>query len=183
MSSLTNHRALGLVALLSMLVACGGQSTDPTQTTSPSSSTPDTTAPTASNRQFGYVTAHDQGSGTVTFDRADFLTGAEATQAARAAGAIGPTEQVPNDYFIVNEDIATVDLGIDPDAKVILQACFVDGPCVTETEVTVVQWFRLMAGEEAGLPASFQWYGLGALPYWLTVAGDTVVEVDEVYLP
>lgn len=131
---------------------------------------------------FAYVNAFD--GSTVTADYAIFLTGEEATAAAREDGVIGADETVPNDYYIRNENPMLRDLPIAEEISIVLQACFIDGPCVRQTPVTVEQWTGLLAGESVdGLPAGWQWYGTGSLPYWLTLRDGTVVHMSEQYLP
>jgi hypothetical protein len=131
---------------------------------------------------FAYVTGFD--GSTITADYATFLTGEEATAAAREDGEIGADETVPNDYYIRNENPNLRQLPVAEEAPVVLQTCFVDGPCVRQTAVTLEQWASLLADQSAdGLPEDWQWYGGGLLPYWLTLRDGTVVYVSEQYLP
>ncbi|MBT8208322.1 MAG: HYR domain-containing protein [Acidimicrobiia bacterium] len=131
---------------------------------------------------FAYVTRYDGFA--VTVDDATFLTGDEATAAAREDGVIGDDETVPNDYYIRNEEPDTRNLAVGDDAPVVLQTCFVDGECVRETAVNLEQWAGLLVEQSAGgLPENWQWYGAGSLPYWLTVQDGVVVHISEQYLP
>ncbi len=131
---------------------------------------------------FAYVTAFD--GSTLTADYATFLTGDEATAAARADGVIGQDETVPNDFYIRNENPMLRELPVSDTAPVVLQTCFVDGPCVRPVAVTLEQWSTLLVEQSAdGLPEGWQWYGAGALPYWLTLQDGVVVQVSEQYLP
>ncbi len=131
---------------------------------------------------FAYVAEFD--GSTVTADYADFLTGDEATAAARDDGAIGADETLPNDFYIRNDNPTLRELPVSEGTPVVLQACFVDGPCVRQTAVTLEQWASLLADQSAGgLPGGWQWYGGGALPYWLTLRDGAVVQVSEQYLP
>ena len=131
---------------------------------------------------FGYVTAFD--GSTLTADYATFLTGEEATAAAREDGVIGADETVPNDFYIRNDNPTLRELPVSEKTPVVLQTCFVDGPCVRQTSVTLEQWAGLLAEQApGGLPQGWQWYGGGALPYWLTLMDGTVVHIAEQYLP
>lgn len=131
---------------------------------------------------FAYVSGFD--GSTVTADYATFLTGDEATAAAREDGVIGADETVPNDFYIRNEDPLLRDLEVAAGTPVVLQACFLEGPCVRPTAVTLEQWTSLLAEQSAeDLPEGWQWYGGGALPYWLTLQDGIVVHISEQYLP
>ena len=131
---------------------------------------------------FAYVTEFD--GSTVTADYATFLTGEEATAAAREDGVIGADDTVPNDFYIRNDNPALRELPVSEATPVVLQTCFVDGPCVRQTAVTVEQWASLLAEQApGGLPQGWQWYGGGALPYWLTLHDGAIVHISEQYLP
>jgi hypothetical protein len=128
----------------------------------------------------------------LTIDYAIMLGGMEANLAAEAAGDIQPGEGVPNDYFIVNEnprlrtfelasdvevslmtstgDIASIP--VDPNLWVVLfeaagRCSAVDGPS---------DCFDL-GGED------WRWFGSGTLPYWIQLEADSIVRVEEQYLP
>jgi hypothetical protein len=93
-------------------------------------------------------------------------------------------ETVPNDYYIVNENPQLRELAMDPASPIVLNACFVDGECVTQVRVTIDQWMALLEGDTPdGLGDGFQWYGQAALPYWLIVDGETIIGIEEQYLP
>ncbi len=131
---------------------------------------------------FAYVTAFDGSE--VTADDAVFLTGEEANVAAREDGVIGADETVPNDFYIRNDSPSLRTLTVAGNAPVLLQACFVEGPCVRQTGVSLDQWAGVLSGvQPAGLPEGWQWYGGGTLPYWLTLSGGVVVQITEQYLP
>jgi hypothetical protein len=138
-------------------------------------------------REFSYVVAvemSDDGTMVVTADYAQFLTGDEAIQAAIEDGFIVEGETVPNDYYIVNENPQLRELTLDPSAPIVLNACFIDGECVTQLRVTIEQWTALQAGDTPdGLGEGFQWYGQGTLPYWLILRGETIIGIEEQYLP
>ncbi len=126
-------------------------------------------------RFFGWV--RSAGAGSIEFDEADFLTGEDAAAAAEAAGEESPP---PNDFFIRNttEDTTPIPLADDPDIRIqgnVLQAGIGLEP------VTLAQWLLLIEGDSSVI--DFEWYGAGALPYWVTVQGGEIVAVEEVYLP
>lgn len=201
-------RIATLLVLTMVVTACSSAVVDETTTTSPPTSVPQTTTTTEvpdtttttvpetttttkplpeGVREFAYVVAveaSNAGNVVVTADYAQFLTGEEANQAAIEDGFIVEGETVPNDYYIVNENPQLRELVLDPDAPIVLIACFIDGECVTQVRVTIDQWMQLLDGETPdGFGDGFQWYGQAALPYWLILDGETIVGVEEQYLP
>lgn len=198
-----------LLAFAIALAACSSAVVDETTSSAPPTSLPETTttteAPSTTTtttvpettttteplpegvREFAYVVAvdsSDNGTVIVTADYAQFLTGDEAIQAAIEEGFISEGEMVPNDYYIVNENPQLRELALEPDAPIVLIVCYVDGECVTQVRVTVDQWIALLDGDMPdGLGDGFQWYGQAALPYWLILDGETIVGIEEQYLP
>lgn len=201
-------KSWALLLVATALAACSSGAVDETTTTTPPTSVAETTTTTAQAdtttttvpettttteplpegvREFAYVVAvetSDDGNVVVTADYAQFLTGDEAIQAAIEDGFIVEGEVVPNDYYIVNENPQLREMALDPDAPIVLNACFVDGECVTQVRVTIAQWVALLDGDAPdGLGDGFQWYGQAALPYWLILDGETIVGIEEQYLP
>lgn len=199
-----------VLAVLVIVAACSSGVTDDTTTTVTPTSAPETststtqvaesttttTVPVTTTttealpegvREFSYIVAvgaSDDGTIVVTADYAQFLTGDEAIRAAVEDGFIVEGEVVPNDYYIVNENPQLRELALDPGAPIVLNACFVDGACVTQVRVTIDQWMALLDGDTPeGLGDGFQWYGQAALPYWLILDGETIIGVEEQYLP
>lgn len=204
------RRIASLLAVAMLVAACSAGTADETTSTVPTTSAPETTTTTIQVeettttttvpettattealpegvREFAYVVAveaSDDGTVVVTADYAQFLTGDEATQAALEDGFIVEGETVPNDYYIVNENPRLRELALDANAPIVLNACFIDGECVTQVRVTIEQWMVLTAGDMPdGLGEGFQWYGEGALPYWLILEGETIIGIEEQYLP
>jgi hypothetical protein len=204
------RRTASVLAVLVVAAACSSGVTDDTATTVTPTSAPATTTtstqveepPTTTTapetttttealpegvREFAYVVgieASDDGTVVVTADYAQFLTGDEAIQAAIEDGFIVEGETVPNDYYIVNENPQLRELALDPNAPIVLNACFVDGECVTQIRVTIEQWMVLQEGDmPEGLGEGFQWYGEGTLPYWVILEGETIIGIEEQYLP
>jgi hypothetical protein len=130
-------------------------------------------------RSFGYIEAIDQHAGTLRFDAAEFLSGAEGLRAAREDGAIGPEEPLSNDYYIRNRDRSTEVLQLAEEVAVTHVHC--NGGCRED-----------LPGDLDGLVASFSLRespGLGAeyrgpfSQYWLTFEEGRVTRIDELYLP
>lgn len=200
-------RAL-LVAVV--VAACGGTAADttttttgaPTTTTAPTSTT--TTQPTTTTTQpttttttqptttttisidevvFGELVAFvgEEGTVVVTVALQEMLSGEEALEAAREDGVIGQDEDLPNDYYIRDLEEER-EIPVASEVRVVLQACYTDGPCVTEETVDLDTWSVMLGGEEdPGL--DWQWYGAGLLPYWWHLDDGTAVLIEEQYLP
>jgi len=131
----------------------------------------------ADGRHFGYSNTVDAEASphTLVFDKADFLTGEEANEAAREDGHLGPGESVPNDYYIRNNNPLLRTLPFEDDV-----------------ELAVIDWnncCELVQGELEPFAAAFEGHQpagsyRGSLsPYWLTVAGGRVVKIEEQYQP
>jgi hypothetical protein len=145
---------------------------------------------------FGYVTEVSVDGSSLTIDFAEFLTGEAANEAARAAGDIGPDEDVPNDYFISNENPMLRTFPIASEVTIELIGFFLEGGQLESIAVTAPEWAELFTFaadcaanewedcivEELGL-AGWQWYGLGQLPYWILVEDGEIVAIEEQYLP
>jgi hypothetical protein len=115
----------------------------------------------------------------ISIDYAEFLTGEEANAAAVAAGEIAPGEDVPNDYFIRNVNTQ-------------LREFVVSGSVAITTST------RLAPHDGMGVPCTWTsflsfWGGMGPvpevdshlkdMPWWIVRDGDTVITIDEQYLP
>jgi hypothetical protein len=175
-----------------MLSACGtDEGARSTTTSAPPETTITTVAPettttavAAGRTIFGWLRSLENTDGTTTIavDPAEMLTGEEAVAAAREDGVIGATEDLPNDFYIRNADVSTIDLAVSPDVVVTLQACYEGGDCVTTEQVDLETWSLLLGAEEdPGL--EWDWYGAGELPYEFTVEGGAISEAREQYLP
>jgi hypothetical protein len=77
------------------------------------------------------------------------------------------------------------DLHDTDDPVIVLIACYPnEGPCVTLESVDVNKWSQVRADPDTALERlGWQWYGLGELPYWLTLRDGVIVQVIEQYLP
>lgn len=139
----------------------------------------------ALERRIVYLQDVDLIERTLVVDEVEFLTGNEATSAALEDGFISADEELPDGYYMRNQDpeVRTLTLG-DP-RVVTLQACFPEpGPCVTEQAVDLDTWAELLAApESAAERLGWNWYGAGQLPYWFTLQDGIVVQIQEQYLP
>lgn len=83
---------------------------------------------------FAFVVDVDEAGGRIAVDPAEWLTGAEAAEAARAAGDLGEGEtEVPNGYYIRNAEVEEVWLPLDAASTVFVMTN--PGDPTTETEV------------------------------------------------
>ena len=139
----------------------------------------------ALERRIAYLQDVDLIERTLVVDEVEFLTGNEATSAAIEDGFISADEELPDGFYMRNQDpeVRTLTLG-DP-GVVTLQACFPDPwPCVTEQAVDIDTWAELLAAPESAADRlGWSWYGDGQLPYWFTLQDGVVVEIQEQYLP
>jgi hypothetical protein len=130
----------------------------------------------ADGRHFGYVRSIDP-LGLIVFDLAYFLTGDEATRAAREHGDEAPP---PNDYYIVNDNPRLRTLTLEPGVRISLldwNRC-----CDRTVDIDVPTWIDVLGSRGDGLDVD------GALlrgdsPVWITISGGVVAAVEEQYLP
>lgn len=122
---------------------------------------------------------------TVVADYVEFLTGDEATIAAREDGVIGEDEQTPGGFYLRNRNpkLRTLTLG-DPEV-VTVQACFLEkGPCTADHAVNLDTWVQLLSNPDmAEEQLGWFWYGAGFAPYWLALQDGVIVQIIEQYLP
>jgi hypothetical protein len=180
--------AAGVLAIVLVLTACGGdEATDTTTTTTAPTTTTTTTTTTSTTTTppvypdgvaFGWI--RDTQAGEIAFDPAEFLTGDEAVTAAREDGVIGPDEDLPNDFYIRDEDPATTMIAVAPGAAVTVLA-FDESGTPAETGISYDDLAGLFDGRLD--PAPYYGFGADGLPVWVTVSGGVVEEVAEQYLP
>jgi len=121
---------------------------------------------------------------TIVADYVEFLTGDEATAAAREDGVVGENAEAPGGFYLrkLDPQLHTLTLG-DPDMVTVL-ACFDLGPCVAEHAVEVDTWAELLANPNmAEEQLGWFWYGAGQAPFWLTLQDGVIVQIVEQYLP
>ena len=137
--------------------------------------------PPPSITQYGYVRAISKSGGMyrVRFDPAIWLSGETASRAARADGAIGPGEPVPNDYYIRNESRRLLTYRVPRTARVTVLTNEGRGP--RETRITVAELAQIVKGRN---PKHRSLYDtLNSLGYWLRTTVDTVVSLQQQYQP
>jgi hypothetical protein len=201
------HLAIAALAALAVLVAAGvavpwarsdGQHASNSRGSSPSApattseapsaaGTPSTTAATLASapspaepvleagRHAVFLTGLDVANRTVEFDLIQFLTGDEALAAFQRDHG-GDLEGWANDYYIVNDNprLRTLPVADDVELTVVRTS-----ESVYDTHS--IPFEELPAYVAAGPIQSDQ--RLGQHPFWLTVRGDTVVAIDEQFLP
>ena len=104
-------------------------------------------------------------------DPAQFLSGLTAQRAAVEDGVIAPGEAVPNDYYTRDESHRLLTFRIAPRAHVTVMS---RGP--KATPISVSELARAVAGKATPHPLWEPQAG-----YWIRVAGDTVLALDQQY--
>jgi hypothetical protein len=139
----------------------------------------------ALERQLAYVRNIDPVARTVVADYVEFLSGEDATSAARADGVISDDEELPGGFYLRNQNPKLRTLALGDPARIVLQACYPDnGPCVVEETVNLDAWIGLLADPESAPDQyDWRWYGYGTAPYWLTIQDGAVIHIGEQYLP
>jgi hypothetical protein len=110
----------------------------------------------------------------IRIDYAEMLTGEEANAAAVEAGEIEPGDSVPNDYFIRNVNPLRREFKV-ADTVVITTSTWGG---VMERPIT---WEEFRSFWSLSPPADGT--HLRDVPWWIEREGDTVVKIDEQYLP
>ena len=139
----------------------------------------------ALERRLAYVRDIDPVARTVVADYVEFLSGDDATSAARADGFISDDEELPGGFYVRNQNPKLRNLTLGDPAPIVLQACYTDnGPCVVEETVNLDAWIELLADPESA-PGQYgwNWFGYGTAPYWLTIQDGFVIHISEQYLP
>jgi hypothetical protein len=109
-------------------------------------------------------------SASIEFDELEILTGDEARQAAIDAGDIEPGEDVPNDVWLRDDSDATERLTVDPAAVVWVYDC--TGGCE-----------RVQVDLDEFLRNEIEPYGGDGAVWEITITGETISSLLEVYLP
>lgn len=124
---------------------------------------------------FGFVS--DVTEDAVTFEPAEFLTGDEALEAAREDGAIGPEDELPNDFHVRYQDTAPLALPLAAD----FEASLLDNSDLGETRtLDAASMESLYRGE---LDAPWMYGPRERLPVVLRVEGGEIVRAEQHYLP
>ncbi|MDZ4168814.1 MAG: hypothetical protein U1E26_04050 [Coriobacteriia bacterium] len=163
----TTLSALALVGFSTL--GCSGA--DPATTTSlTDSSTPEIITPSPGNpsgqegRQLAYVAGVDRDGAELrlTVDFVVWITGDEA-EALEGA-------EPPNGFYILNQNKRRWVFPVGPDARVVVLEAAKPLPAITPDEFAVI-----LEGERAGWSDT--------QPYWITVRDDTIVAIEEQYVP
>jgi len=110
----------------------------------------------------------------ISIDYAEMLTGPEAVAAAIAAGFLSPGEDLPNDYWIRNDNPQKRTFQVS-DSVAITTSTWYGG---MEQPVT---WAQFKSFWNATPPADAT--HLREVPWWIERDGPLVVKIDEQYLP
>lgn len=143
-------------------------------TESPAASIPD-------GAWFGFVTASENGTGELTLgvDLAEMLSGSAAHAAAVQAGVLRENEDLPNDYFIHNPEVAVEMMQLDDRATITVLSGNDPGSSIV---MDADQLKALFEGTYAGPPV----YGVVAhepIAMDLIVRDGQVATASAVYLP
>jgi hypothetical protein len=111
----------------------------------------------------------------MSIDYAEMLTGEEAVQAAIAAGDIQPGEDLPNDYFIRNTSPETRQFDVSDGVPITTSTWHGEMDSPVTWDVFKSFWSASPPDQEAGF--------LRDSPWWIERDGQTVVKIDEQYLP
>ncbi|HEX6261278.1 MAG TPA: hypothetical protein VF097_00365 [Actinomycetota bacterium] len=133
--------------------------------------------PLPDGRHFGYVRYLDLGGEIprMLFDAAEWYVGDEADREAIEDGVIGPGERVENDIYIRNENALLRSIEVAGDARVLV--VFLGRDPSQPTEIGLQRFARLIQD-----PSSRFAYAR-FLPFWATIEGGAVVEIEEQYVP
>jgi hypothetical protein len=136
-------------------------------------------------RQLAYVRDIDPVARTVVADYVEFLSGDDATSAARSDGVISDDEELPGGFYLRNQNPKLRTLALGDPGSIVLQACYPDdGPCVVEEAVGLDAWIGLLADPESAPDRyGWNWFSYGTAPFWLTIHDGVVVHFNELYLP
>ena len=155
-------------------------STQPTTTTTVALSSAETLMSNGHIKAMGFIDKVfvKDGKRYISIDYAEMLTGQAANDAAIAAGFIEPGEDVPNDYWISNEN---------PQKRTF----------EVSDSVAITTSTRWVGGEDMGAACTWadfkSFWGMGphpeseghlhSMPWWIERDGAVVVKIDEQYLP
>jgi hypothetical protein len=116
------------------------------------------------------IVAIDAPVAAVEIELAEMLTGEEAIEAARAAGLIGPDEDLPNDFYVRDLDDEVHHVGIESNALVEL----ID--CTAECRPVEVPLADFLAGRARPFNREYALYDI-------TITDGRITALSEIYLP
>lgn len=169
---------MAALVVLAVLAGCSDTATDDGSTTT-------TTEPgepaLEDGTWFAFVTVGEDEDGAMTLgiDRADMLTGEEARAAAVEDGAIAEGEELPNDFYIDNDDVVLELLHTAEDVRFVM----ISGEDVAQkVQVDASVFAQIYDGTYSGDPL----YGVvpqTPIAMDVVVSGGLVTEATAVYLP
>jgi hypothetical protein len=152
-----------------------------TTTTDPLSSADDIVVAGGHIKAMGYITEvwEDASGRHLKIDYAVMLTGAAADAAAVAAGEIAPGETVPNDYFITNTNPKIRTFNVSDTVAITTSTRWAphDGMGAPCSWTDFYEFWNLI-----GPPAEGDTQ-MPHVPWWIERDGNTIVKIDEQYLP
>ena len=164
---------IGALILAVVLAAC-----DASVTTSATPSIAPPVEPTASTNGdslFGAIVDFDRATRSVKVDLAQFLGGDEAIAAAREDGVIGPTQDLPNPFYVRDLKEQRT-LAVAADAAVVVLGYDAEGG----TQMTPISLEEFASFWRHG-PASGAW--TDALYYWFSPSDGSVDRIEAQYIP
>ena len=127
---------------------------------------------------FVFVTG--AGDGTLAVDRAELLTGEAARAAAVEDGLIGSDEDLPNDFYIRNQHVESVQVGVAEAAAMTVWR-FDGGGQLVEDSIEPTAFAGLFA--DSGSSGEVYGFDPAAFPVTLDVEDGVVTRLSQVYLP
>lgn len=164
----------GIVLAVSLISACSSPETSDTTEPEPVPALPD-------GEVFAMITVGYDESGEVTLgvDLAEMLSGEKAREAAVEDGVISEGEDLPNDFYIDNDEVVYELLHFSDDPSITV----ISGNDTSQLiQIPADHLVQLWEGEYAGDPV----YGIVAsvpFPMEVTVADGVITEAEAVYLP
>jgi hypothetical protein len=111
----------------------------------------------------------------ISIDYAEMLTGQQAIDAAIAAGELQPGEDLPNDYYIRNTNPAERQFEVSDQAATTTSTWKGEMNMPVTWPVFMSFWSATPPDQEAAF--------LRDNPWWIERDGQTVIKIDEQYLP
>jgi hypothetical protein len=151
--------------------------TDGGTTTTETLSTAETRLPNGNIKAMGFIKKvwEEGGKRYISIDYAEMLTGQEAVDAAIAAGDIEPGEDLPNDYYIRNTNPEKRQFEVSDTVAVTTSTWHGEMDNPVTWDVFKSFWSVSPPDDEAAF--------LRDSPWWIERTGQTVVKIDEQYLP
>lgn len=127
---------------------------------------------------FGFIRALTDNNTAMDFDDATWLTGKEGENAAIRAGFCTEgtrSECLPNDFFIENTENKSIRIVIDPAVMIFMQTWMMEETGEIASREIDMRDFADLINDLA-----LHWHNL---PYRITVTGNGVTRIEEIYVP